>query len=194
MLPGSEWKDRTRAETSVAAHSGVKSSALPTPRRPLSASRVAQPSAGSSRQPRQATMRGLEPTRAIAQLRRFRDELCTFNDDIRAILRAQGEILKHVLHYQGLALVPMIFILPPLVLIMVQLHQFYGFKGLRPGEEALLTVQLVPELLPQGQLDDGLLIAASEEGESRAKEHRHEIEQSLHRERDAAPFPYSGTG
>ena len=50
------------------------------------------------------------------------------------------------------------------------------------------------ELLPQGQLDDRLLIAASEEGENRAKEHRREIEQSLHRERDAAPFPRSDTG
>ena len=50
------------------------------------------------------------------------------------------------------------------------------------------------ELLPQGQFDDCLLIAASEEGEHRAKEHSHEIEQSLHRERDAAPFPPSDTG
>ena len=50
------------------------------------------------------------------------------------------------------------------------------------------------ELLPQGKLDDRLLIAASEEGENRAKEHRREIEESLHRERDAAPFPRSGTG
>ena len=50
------------------------------------------------------------------------------------------------------------------------------------------------ELLPQGQFDDGLLIAASEEGESRAKGRRHEIEPSLRRERDAAPFPLAGTG
>ena len=50
------------------------------------------------------------------------------------------------------------------------------------------------ELLPQGQFDDCLLIAASEEGERRAKEHSHEIEKSLHRERDAAPFPPSDTG
>jgi len=66
-------------------------------------------------------------------------EIRLFNDDIRAILRAQGEILKHVLHYQGLALVPMIFILPPLVLLMVQLHAFYGFRGLEPGGQAMLT-------------------------------------------------------
>ncbi len=69
-------------------------------------------------------------------------EIRLFNDDLRAIMRAQGEILRHVLHYQALALKPMIFILPPLVLVMVQLHQFYGFRGLQPGDEVLLTVQL----------------------------------------------------
>jgi len=66
-------------------------------------------------------------------------EIRLFNDDLRAIIRAQGEILGHVLHYQGLALVPMVFILPPLVLVMVQLHAFYGFRGLEPGDTALLT-------------------------------------------------------
>lgn len=78
-------------------------------------------------------------------------EIRLFNDDIRAIMRAQGEILRHVAHYQALALKPMIFILPPLVLIMVQLHQFYGFRGLHPGEEVLLTVQLDPQSVAPGQ-------------------------------------------
>ncbi len=69
-------------------------------------------------------------------------EIRLFNDDLRAILRAQAEILRHVIHYQGLALVPMIFILPPLVLVMVQLHAFYGFRGLEPESEALITVSM----------------------------------------------------
>jgi len=71
-------------------------------------------------------------------------EIRLFNDDLRAIMRAQWQILGHVLHYQALALKPMIFILPPLVLVMVQLHQFYGFRGLQPGDRALMTVQLDP--------------------------------------------------
>jgi uncharacterized membrane protein (DUF106 family) len=78
-------------------------------------------------------------------------EIRLFNDDLRAIMRAQKEIFGHVLHYQALALKPMIFILPPLVLVMVQLHQFYGFKGFEPGEELLLTVQLDPETVTTGQ-------------------------------------------
>ena len=72
-------------------------------------------------------------------------EIRLFNDDLRAIMRAQWEIFGHVLHYQALALKPMIFILPPLVLVMVQLHQFYGFRGLHPGDSVLLTVQLDSE-------------------------------------------------
>jgi uncharacterized membrane protein (DUF106 family) len=75
-------------------------------------------------------------------------EIRLFNDDLRAIMRAQWEILGHVLHYQALALKPMIFILPPLVLVMVQLHQFYGFRGLEPGDSVLLTVRLEPQSAP----------------------------------------------
>ncbi len=77
-------------------------------------------------------------------------EIRLFNDDLRAIMRAQWEIFGHVLHYQALALKPMIFILPPLVLVMVQLHQFYGFRGLQPGEEVLLTVQLEDDAVAPG--------------------------------------------
>ena len=69
-------------------------------------------------------------------------EIRLFNDDLRAIARAQWEIMGHVIRYQGLALVPMVFILPPLVLLMVQLHMFYGFRGFSPGETALMRVEL----------------------------------------------------
>ncbi len=92
-------------------------------------------------------------------------EIRLFNDDLRAIMRAQVEILGHVLRYQALALKPMIFILPPLVLVMVQLHQFYGFRGLQPGDEALMTVQLGPPAGERGarpelslELPDGLRV------------------------------------
>lgn len=69
-------------------------------------------------------------------------EIRLFNDDVRAIFRAQWEIIGHVLRYQLLAFKPMIWILPPLVLMMVQLHAFYGFRGLEPGENAVLTATM----------------------------------------------------
>ena len=69
-------------------------------------------------------------------------EIRLFNDDIRAIFRAQWEIIGHVIHYQMLALKPMIWIFPPLILIMIQLHAFYGFRGLEPGESAIVTATM----------------------------------------------------
>jgi hypothetical protein len=72
-------------------------------------------------------------------------EIRLFNDDLRAILRAQGEILRANLTYLRLTLWPMVFILPPLVLVMAQLQFHYGYEGLRPGQSALLAVDLAPE-------------------------------------------------
>jgi len=69
-------------------------------------------------------------------------EIRLFNDDLRSILRAQLEIVWHNLTYLKLSLKPMIWLLPPLVLIISQLHYFYGYRALRPGENALLKVKL----------------------------------------------------
>jgi len=69
-------------------------------------------------------------------------EIRLFNDDLRAILRAQNEILRHNLTYLRLSLWPMLFLLPPLVLVIAQLQFHYGYQGLRPGERALLEVDL----------------------------------------------------
>jgi hypothetical protein len=72
-------------------------------------------------------------------------EIRLFNDDLRAILRAQNEILRHNLTYLRLSLWPMLFLLPPLVLVIAQLQFHYGYEGLRPGQRALLEVDLAPE-------------------------------------------------
>ncbi len=71
-------------------------------------------------------------------------EIRLFNDDLRAILRAQNEILRTNLTYLRLTLWPMVFLLPPLVLVIAQLQFHYGYEGLRPGERALLAVDLEP--------------------------------------------------
>jgi hypothetical protein len=69
-------------------------------------------------------------------------ELRLFSDDLPAILRAQGEILRHNLRYLGLSLVPMLVMLLPLVLVIAQLQFHYGYRGLRPSEDFLVKVQL----------------------------------------------------
>jgi hypothetical protein len=84
-------------------------------------------------------------------------EIRLFNDDLRAILRAQNEILRHNLTYLRLSLWPMLFLLPPLVLVIAQLQFHYGYQGLRPGQRALLEVDLSPEAAsgarPRARLD-----------------------------------------
>jgi len=78
-------------------------------------------------------------------------EIRLFSDDLRAIFRAQGEILRHNLTYLRLSLVPMVWILPPMVLLIAQLQFHYGYEGLRPAEVTLLKIDLRPETVTAGE-------------------------------------------
>ncbi len=69
-------------------------------------------------------------------------EIRLFNDDPRSILRAQADILRHSVAYLGLNLVPMLWIIVPLVLVIIQLQFHYGYAGLEPGGTALVKVKL----------------------------------------------------
>ncbi|MGH9460840.1 MAG: hypothetical protein ACRD1X_06455 [Vicinamibacteria bacterium] len=69
-------------------------------------------------------------------------EIRLFNDDLGAILRAQMDILRHNLTYLRLSAVPMLWTLPPLVLIIAQLQFHYGYQGLEVGKPTLVKVEL----------------------------------------------------
>jgi uncharacterized membrane protein (DUF106 family) len=69
-------------------------------------------------------------------------EIRLFNDDFRAIARAQGEILRDNAVYLWLSVVPMVWVMVPLVLVIAQLQFHYGYAPLQPGESVLLKVQL----------------------------------------------------
>jgi len=91
-------------------------------------------------------------------------EIRLFNDNFRAIMRAQFDILRHNLRYLRLSLVPLLWVIVPLVLIVAQLQFHYGYRGLEPGEEVLLEVKLESEgyARPQVELEvpEGLRVAA----------------------------------
>jgi uncharacterized membrane protein (DUF106 family) len=70
-------------------------------------------------------------------------EIRLFNDDFRSIFRAQLEILRHNLTYLRYSTVPMIWTLPPLVLLIAQLQFHYGFESLRVGVPALVKATVV---------------------------------------------------
>ncbi len=69
-------------------------------------------------------------------------EIRLWNDNPRAILRAQGDILRHNATYLWLWLIPLLVLIVPLILILGQLQFHYGYRGLEPGEQALVTVAL----------------------------------------------------
>jgi uncharacterized membrane protein (DUF106 family) len=69
-------------------------------------------------------------------------EIRLFNDDLLAIMRAQLEILRHNATYLRLSLVPMLWVIVPLVLVIAQLQFHYGYAPLMPGDRTLLKVGL----------------------------------------------------
>jgi len=80
-------------------------------------------------------------------------EIRLFNDDLRTMFRAQGQILRRSLTYMRLSLVPMLWTLPPLILVIAQLQFHYGYEGLRPGRVTQLQVVLEPDAVPSGKPD-----------------------------------------
>jgi hypothetical protein len=69
-------------------------------------------------------------------------EIRLFNDDLRAIFRSQGEILRHNLTYLRLSIVPMLWMIVPLLLVIAQLQFHYGYAGLEIGQPVLLKAQV----------------------------------------------------
>ncbi len=80
-------------------------------------------------------------TRVKARIAAALFEVRLYNDDLRALLRAQAELLRSNARYFGLNLVPMAVMMVPFVLIVAQLQFHYGFDGLHPGDRAVLTAR-----------------------------------------------------
>jgi uncharacterized membrane protein (DUF106 family) len=69
-------------------------------------------------------------------------EIRLFNDDLPALFRAQGEMLKQNAAYLRLSLVPMLWMIVPIGLAAAQLEFQYGYAGLTPGQPALVKAHL----------------------------------------------------
>ena len=69
-------------------------------------------------------------------------ELRLFNEDLRDIFRALFLILRHNLTYLRHSLIPMVWILPPMVILMAQLQPHYGYSGLESDRPTQLIVEL----------------------------------------------------
>ena len=72
-------------------------------------------------------------------------EIRLFNDDLAAMLRAVGGLLRQNARYLRLSLVPLLWMALPLIIVIAQLQAFYGYAGLVPGQAVLLkAVMAIP--------------------------------------------------
>jgi hypothetical protein len=69
-------------------------------------------------------------------------EMRLFNDDLAALLRAQGEVLRHTLRYLRLSLVPTLWLIVPMLALLLHMEFRFGYTGLTTGEAVLVKVRL----------------------------------------------------
>jgi uncharacterized membrane protein (DUF106 family) len=75
-------------------------------------------------------------------------ELRLFPDDMRVQFRAQGRILLANLKYIGHNSKPMLVMIVPVLLILIQLNLWFGARSLKPGETAILKIKLSGDRFP----------------------------------------------
>ncbi len=82
-------------------------------------------------------------------IQRTRDRLSSelialrlFKDDLRVFFGIQFQVLAWTLKYLRHSLVPMLILMVPTMIILIQLNLHYGFRPLRVGEQTLVKVKL----------------------------------------------------
>ncbi|MFO7865653.1 MAG: hypothetical protein R6V02_02415 [Candidatus Aminicenantes bacterium] len=69
-------------------------------------------------------------------------EMRLYKDSFSASMRAQGNILAANIRYIGHSLKPLLVMIIPVLLILIQLNFWFGYKPLEPGESTILKVKL----------------------------------------------------
>lgn len=75
-------------------------------------------------------------------------ELRLFKNDLGVSLRAQGRILVANLRYIGYAFKPLLVMIIPVMLILIQLNDWFGSRPLAVGESALVKAELAEGFSP----------------------------------------------
>jgi len=73
-------------------------------------------------------------------------EIRLFKDDLGLMLDAQKRILRTNLTYMKYSVVPMLVMIVPVVLILIQLGIRYAARPLKPGESALVELKLAEDV------------------------------------------------
>ncbi|MBE9566652.1 MAG: hypothetical protein IMF16_07875 [Proteobacteria bacterium] len=72
-------------------------------------------------------------------------EVLLYRDELPVVLRAQVYLLGANLRYLGYALVPLLFMIVPVGLLLVQTDLRYGYRPLQVGESAIVAAQIRSE-------------------------------------------------
>jgi uncharacterized membrane protein (DUF106 family) len=75
-------------------------------------------------------------------------ELRLFKDSLSQSLRSQGNILRCNLTYISYSAKPMLVMIIPLVLILIQLNFWFGYESLKPNQSAILKIKLTEDQNP----------------------------------------------
>jgi uncharacterized membrane protein (DUF106 family) len=75
-------------------------------------------------------------------------EMRLYKDSLSTTLKAQGGILKANLRYMSYSLIPLMVMIVPVLLILIQLNFWFNYSPLQTGESVLLKVTLKPEYNP----------------------------------------------
>jgi len=86
-----------------------------------------------------------------------------FQDQIPVVLRSYGRIVLATGHYLRLAFKPLLFVIVPITLLMVQVDRYLGSEPLATGQSFLVKVRMAtPDALNEASLHvpDGMAISA----------------------------------
>jgi uncharacterized membrane protein (DUF106 family) len=75
-------------------------------------------------------------------------ELRLFKDSLSQSLRSQGNILRCNLTYISYSVKPMLVMIIPLILILIQLNFWFGYESLEPNESGILKIKLTEDQNP----------------------------------------------
>lgn len=75
-------------------------------------------------------------------------EMRLYKDSLSLTFKAMGNILFHNLKYIGHSVRPLLVMIGPILLILLQLNLWFGYQSIREGDPVLLKVKLKEEINP----------------------------------------------
>lgn len=72
-------------------------------------------------------------------------EIRLYKDDLRTIFASQFAVLGHTWTYFKLSMVPMLWIMLPIVVVVIQLQFQYGYESVEPGDAVLVIAEMTEE-------------------------------------------------